>query len=121
MALLEAAMIAMLTQGPAHAVGTVGYDELVDGRNHAAIETIESNTAIAEDDPARLLNLGVAKARVGDYEAARAHFQAVIECEERVELETAEGKWVDSRHLARKALTMLDRGEFARYYALSMK
>jgi len=29
--------------------------------------------------------------------------------------------WVDSRHLARKALAMLDKGEFARYYALSLR
>ena len=38
-----------------------------------------------------------------------------------VELQTAGGAWVDSRHLARKALAMLDKGEFARYYALSLR
>ena len=76
---------------------------------------------LAADDPARLINHGIALARTGNYEAARADFAAAANARDSVELETADGKWVDSRRLARKALAMLDKGEFARYYALSLR
>ncbi len=99
----------------------VGYEQLVDGNNRAAIETIQANEEIANDDPARLINLGIALARTGDFDAARRHFEAARDHEERFELETASGDWVDSRTLARKGLAMLERGEFQRYFALSMR
>ncbi|MGI8943861.1 MAG: winged helix-turn-helix domain-containing protein [Qipengyuania sp.] len=61
------------------------------------------------------------RARLGDYEEALALFEAVLDSGERVELETASGQWLDSRALERKAIAMLDRGEFAGYYAPSMR
>ncbi|WP_379552782.1 hypothetical protein [Qipengyuania sp. DGS5-3] len=121
MALFEIALATMMAQAPAMASAHVAQDALLEGRNHAAIEQIESNSELDADDPARLINLGIARARTGDYDAARALFQAVIAHKERVELETAEGDWVDSRRLARKAISMLDRGEFERYFALSLR
>jgi len=39
-------------------------------------------------------------------------FEAAMRGSDRVVLETAEGEWKESRHLARLALQMLDRGEF---------
>lgn len=99
----------------------VGYEQLVDGDNRAAIQTIQANEELASDDPARLINLGIALARTGDFEAARRHFEAARDHEERFELETASGEWVDSRALARKGLAMLERGEFQRYFAMSMR
>ncbi|MBV02201.1 MAG: hypothetical protein CL800_07395, partial [Citromicrobium sp.] len=60
-------------------------------------------------------------ARTGEYDAARAEFKTAAMARDSVELQTASGAWVDSRHLARKALAMLDKGEFARYYALSLR
>ena len=126
MAMLEIALVMMAAQGAATAptpaaTGSIGTEELVAGRDRAAIAQIELNSSLDEEDPARLINLGVARARTGDYETARTLFQAVIDHDERIELETAEGKWVDSRRLARKAIGMIDRGEFQRYFALSMR
>lgn len=121
MALFEIAIATMMAQAPAMASAHVAQDALLEGRNHAAIEQIESNSELDADDPARLLNLGVARARTGDYEGARTLFEAVIAKKERIELETAEGDWVDSRRLARKAISMLDRGEFERYFVLSSR
>ena len=127
MALFTAAALVLMSQGsslvvPApEAAYDVGYDELLANDNLAAREAIEACETLPADDPARLINHGIALARTGDYEAARASFEAVAEASERVELETAEGEWVDSRRLARRALAMLDKGEFARYYALSLR
>jgi hypothetical protein len=91
----------------------VGFEELSTGRNTAAIARMEQQPAAA-DDPARLLNLGIAYARGGDGAKARAMFTAVLRSAERMELETATGTWVDSRVLARRALAMLDAGAFGR-------
>lgn len=122
MAMLEIALVMMAASGPAQAtVGAIGTEDLKVGRDHAAIAKIEANSSVDAEDPARLINLGVARARTGDYEAARELFEAVITHNERIELETAQGKWVDSRNLARKAISMLDRGEFQQYVALSMR
>ena len=90
----------------------VGYKELAAGQDAAAISQIEDQRADG-DEPARLINLGIAHARLGDVTRARAFFQAALASPERMELETATGAWVDSRVLARQALAMLDRGQFS--------
>lgn len=90
-----------------------GYEHLAAGRDAAAIGIIEQ-TLVQADEPAKLINLGIAYARQGDAAQARALFQAAHRSRERVELETATGEWVDSRALARQALAMLDSGVFGR-------
>ena len=102
----------VLAQAPA-AVPDVAYAELAAGRNEAANERIENNPALEADDPARLINLGIAHAREGRDQAARAMFRAAVRARESVRLETASGQWVDSRDLARTALAMLDQGAFS--------
>ena len=87
-----------------------GTQELVDGRNAAAIRAIGD---LDGADPAKLINLAIAHARRGEAERARDLFETVLTQDERVELETAEGRWVDSRALARKGIAMLDSGGFA--------
>lgn len=99
----------------------VGYEELVADRNEDALKAIEACSELAPDDPARLINHAIALARTGEYDAARAELEAAAQARHSVELETASGTWVDSRHLARKAIALLDRGEFARYYAMSLR
>ncbi len=91
----------------------IGYEPLVEGRTLAAIAEIESNDALQTEDPARLINLGIAYARTGKTAQARALFEAAMRSENRLGLETANGEWKDSRHLARLALKMLDDGQFA--------
>ncbi|MEZ5681731.1 MAG: hypothetical protein R3E14_10635 [Erythrobacter sp.] len=127
MAIIEALTLALMAQGPAEAVVApettydVGYEELVAGRDREAISAIEECEELAQDDPARLINHGIALARLGRYNEARTDFEAAARADSSVELETASGDWTDSRRLARKALAMLDSGEFARYYALNMQ
>ena len=102
----------MLAAGPVQAVEQVdvAFEQMVAGQDEAAIRQINANEELATDDPARLMNLGVAHARRGDTQAAREAFEAVLVTEDRQYLETAEGEWVDSRVLARQALAMLDEG-----------
>lgn len=90
----------------------VGFADMVAGRNDAAITVIERQAAKSAD-PAQLINLGVAYARLGDLTRARAMFRAAYAAPEPVDLETASGEWVYSRTLARQALAMLDSGRFA--------
>lgn len=97
----------------------VGYQELASGRDDAAITVITQQQET--DDPAKLINLGVAYARQGDVTRARAMFRAAHTAPERVELETAAGDWVYSRVLARRALAMLDNGAFDRSGMLARK
>ena len=89
----------------------VGYEPLVEGRDSAAIEELEANTELDAEDPVRLINLGVAYARQGREEEARAMFEAAMHSADREVLETADGEWKDSRHLARLAIQMLDGNE----------
>lgn len=113
MLLISATALAMMAAGPVPAPdSSVGYEPLVEGRDAAAIAELEANTELAVDDPVRLINLGIAYARQGRTEEARAMFEAAMWTEDRVALETATGEWKDSRHLARFALRMLDSGEF---------
>ncbi|MBX7484055.1 hypothetical protein [Qipengyuania qiaonensis] len=127
MAIITSMALVLLANGPIDAVAgpqaefDIGYEELVANENDAARKAIENCEELAEDDPARLINHGIALARTGNYEAARVQFGTVAQARDSVELETADGDWVDSRRLARKALAMLDKGEFARYYALSLR
>ncbi len=105
--------IAILVMAQAPVTDNFGHKALVDGRDTAAIAAIMDNDQIENDDPARLINLGIAYARKGDAALARQLFEAARDNRSRFELETAEGQWVDSRRLAAQALAMLERGEFA--------
>lgn len=110
----------MLAQGPAQPVAA-GYEELSEGRNVAAIASIELDDSLEQDDPARLINLGIAYARRGDEQRARQLFQAAAESDSRCDLQTASGQWIDSRELALKAVAMLDRGEFKSASRMTMR
>ena len=112
MAIITSIALALLAQGPVEAVAgpqadyDVGYEELVSNENAAARKAIENCDELAENDPARLINHGIALARTGEYDAARAEFKTAAMARDSVELQTAGGAWVDSRHLARKALAL---------------
>lgn len=91
----------------------VGSDELAAGNNAAAIAEIMGASTLSLRDPARLINLGIAHAREGNYKRAEAYFRAALRSEERASLQTITGEWVDSRELARQGLRKLAAGEFA--------
>ncbi|MXO90971.1 hypothetical protein [Pontixanthobacter aquaemixtae] len=108
--LITAVAMLQASAGNAEAVD-VAFEEMVAQENTAAIERIEASNALDADDPAQLINLGIAYAREGRIVEARAALQAAAKAETRYRLETASGDWVDSRWLAKKALAMLDQGQ----------
>ncbi len=85
---------------------------LAAGRGDKALAMLEKASAADPHDAAVLINLGIAYAQMGDEPKARAAFEQALACHEVVELDTADGTATDSRRLARKAIKMLDRGEF---------
>ncbi|MDJ0978602.1 MAG: tetratricopeptide repeat protein [Erythrobacter sp.] len=91
---------------------TLASDSLTQGRTISAIAKLEKQVARAPQDPALLINLGIAHAQQGDAEKAQALFERALVSPEPLDLETADGDLIDSRRLARKAMRMLARGEF---------
>lgn len=89
----------------------VAYEELSQGRSDAAISRILANQARSQDDPAALINLGTAYARMGRAAEARECFDKAIASRERYDLELASGQWMDSRRAARTARELLERRE----------
>ena len=85
------------------------YKDLSEGQTTEAIAKMEIMRAEEARDPALLINLGSAYAELGMTESAREAFAAAAKTCERVDLEMANGEWMDSRRLARKALASLER------------
>ncbi len=107
------ALITVSLAAPAVPAGDpAGYLDVATGQNVALIESVDTAAALQADDPAVLINLGVAYAREGDDRLAAVLFEAAMASANRCELETANGDWVDSRQLARRALQKLAQGAF---------
>ena len=109
--------LALATQAPMAATAPefqpdqtidAAYAELTAGRTAEAITRIEEARAKDSTNPALLINLGTAYARQGRLDEARDAYRAAIATGEAVFLETADGKWVESRTLARIALDRLN-------------
>jgi tetratricopeptide (TPR) repeat protein len=96
----------------AAAAPELAVQPLVAGRSEQALATLEKASAADPHDAAVLINLGIAYAQAGDEAKARAAFEQALACDEVIELDTADGTSTDSRRLARKAIKMLERGEF---------
>ncbi len=91
---------------PAVSATDVAYAELSTGNADAAVRKLEGTT---QSDPAVLINLGAAYARQGATDKALATYRAAIASPERYDLELADGRWMDSRAVARVALAKLQR------------
>lgn len=87
----------------------VAYDALINGRTEAAITQIQATLAADPADPAALINLGTAYARLGRTQEAAKLFRAAIVSSNQYDLQLADGRWIDSRRLARMATAMLQR------------
>ncbi|MGX7895902.1 hypothetical protein [Tsuneonella sp. HG222] len=108
---------ALVVQAPAQpradsSLVEVAYNDMAAGQSEAAVDRILRADPRHADHPARLINLGIAHARMGEIEKARTLFERASS-RDRYRLETASGEWLDSRDLARQALAMLDRGDFS--------
>ena len=96
----------------AHQAAPLAAEPLAAGRGGEAMAVLIRASEANPHDPAVLINLGIAYAHQGDDAKARAAFEQALTCHEVVDLDTADGTSTDSRRLARKAIRMLERGEF---------
>jgi len=87
----------------------VAYAAMSSGRTEAAIAQLQRALATDPSDPAALINLGTAYARLGRNQEAAKLFRAAIVSSNQYDLQLADGRWVDSRRAARMAAAMLER------------
>lgn len=85
----------------------VAYRELAADRPADAVARIETNRAM-RSEPAALLNLGTAYARMGQADKAREAFRTAARSSQHYYLQLADGRWMDSREAARLAMRRLD-------------
>ena len=88
---------------------SIGYEALMRGDNERAVFQIMANEQVSSGDPAKLLNLGRAYARMGHTDEAAKMFKAVLESRESVDLVLADGSVMNSKVAARKAYASLQR------------
>ncbi|MGB3711716.1 MAG: tetratricopeptide repeat protein [Erythrobacter sp.] len=103
---------AALAQQPAVSDAPLAAQTIANGEQARAILILERQLEQHPDDPALLINLGIANAQLGQEVEARERFEAAMSSRQSIDLETANGSLMDSRKVARRALAMLERGEF---------
>ncbi len=118
--LLVGALVTGLMGGAAHAQptmnietaypkGSIGYEALVKGDNAQAVSQILTSAQVSRHDPAKLLNLGRAYARMGRMEEASHMFAAAMQSRDTVDLVLADGRVMNSKDAARKAYAGLQK------------
>lgn len=88
--------------------GSLGYEALMANDNQRALHQILTDKSAAPNDPARLINLGRAHARLGDKAKAKLAFEAAANCREDFDLVLSDGKIMNSRKAAVLALKSLN-------------
>lgn len=83
--------------------GSIGYEALMRGDNERAVSQIMTSEQVSKHDPAKLLNLGRAYARMGQTEQAVGYFKAAMQAREGVDLVLADGRVMNSKVAASKA------------------
>jgi Flp pilus assembly protein TadD len=103
--LLLASAPITVTRPDTSAQPALGYVELSENRDADALRVLAGR--IDGDDPAHMINLGTAYARVGRPEDARRAFASAVHSEGRSDLLLATGAIMDSRVAAKLALRNL--------------
>lgn len=93
----------LIVQVPRPESVDVAYSELSSGQNDAALVRLLAARERRENDPAVLINLGAAYARLGQPANAIEAFEAAMVSRQRYDLETGDGTWRDSRDIARQS------------------
>jgi tetratricopeptide (TPR) repeat protein len=86
----------------------VGFEQLLNGDNQGAVARIQARHGKVTDEPAALINLGRAYARMGDVNKAADCYRLAIASRTRYDLELADGRWMDSRDAARAGMAQLN-------------
>lgn len=81
----------------------VAFQELSEGQAEVAVTKLEDSLRTDRGDPAALINLGTAYARLGRADQALRMYNAAVASDERYELELGDGRWMDSRDAAMRA------------------
>ena len=89
--------------------GSIGYEALMRGDNARAISQIITSDQVSKHDPAKLLNLGRAYARMGQTEQAAGYFKSAMQARESVDLVLADGRVMNSKVAAREAYINMQR------------
>jgi tetratricopeptide (TPR) repeat protein len=87
--------------------GALGYEALMSDNNKLALEQLARDRADVNTDPAKLINIGRAYNRLGDYKRAEEAFLAALNCKEHADLVLADGREMHSRKAAKLALRQL--------------
>jgi uncharacterized protein HemY len=87
--------------------GSIGYEALMRGDNERAVSQIMANEQVSKHDPAKLLNLGRAYARMGMTGKASGYFKAAMQSRDSVDLVLADGRVMNSKDAAREAYANL--------------
>jgi tetratricopeptide (TPR) repeat protein len=88
--------------------GSLGYEALMANDNRLALEQLARDRSVPDADPAKLINIGRAYARLGDYERAEEAFTAALYCKDEFDLVLADGREMNSRKAAKLALKQLE-------------
>lgn len=107
----QSASASLLTEGTSVEAEDAGYVELVSGEATAAVQQLEKLHAQNPDDPAIMINLAAAYIEIGRLDDANRAYRLAIASRERLQLETAEGDWEDSRQIARSGLSRLENSQ----------
>ncbi len=88
----------------------VAFEALSAGKTREAIAQLEASRA---DDPSRYINLGAAYTRLGRVDDAHKAYVAAISSTARSDVELSNGMMMDSREVARLALSRLSTTQLA--------
>lgn len=89
--------------------GALGFEALMANDNETALRQIQSAKSVPHNDPARLINLGRAHARLGNVTQAQQAFEAAANCREHFDIVLSSGKVMNSRKAAMLSLQSLKR------------
>ncbi len=93
----------------AQPAASVSSEALANGQYRQAVAELRQGSLDEVNDPARLINLGTAYARLGDFANASDAFRRAMYSDVRYDLELTDGSVVDSRYAARLALAKLEK------------
>jgi len=110
-ALLVQSTAVLATEKPEQDQVDVAYEEMMAGHNRAAVDQIRASGLDRKGDPSALINLGTAYARMGQKDRAMACFKAALASKNRYDVQLADGRWVDTRQIARQSIAALEKAD----------
>ena len=90
--------------------GSLAYETLMSADYALAEKQLRADVRVHRNDPAKLINYGLALAKTGHLDAARKAFNQVL-AEDEVELIMADGSTLASHDVARRGLRMVKSGQ----------